>query len=218
MKKFLALLLGMLLTAALLLTGCAPAAQTEPEATEAPAAEETPAPADEQETAALFTPGTYTASVYGNNGYLDVQVVLDADKIVSVDVPNHAETRFLGDTAIERITKDIVDYQTLNVDSISGATITSGALKSAVTQCIKDAGGDPAALQAPVPAKGEKKAEVTEETADVIVVGAGGAGLSAAVTSAQGGRVRRRQGAPCFCVRKRGRERCGAGNRKTEKR
>ena len=187
MKKFLALLLGMLLTAALLLTGCAPAAQTEPEATEAPAAEETPAPADEQETAALFTPGTYTASVYGSNGYLDVQVVLDADKIVSVDVPNHAETRFLGDTAIERITKDIVDYQTLNVDSISGATITSGALKSAVTQCIKDAGGDPAALQAPVPAKGEKKAEVTEETADVIVVGAGGAGLSAAVTSAQGG-------------------------------
>ena len=96
MKKFLALLLGMLLTAALLLTGCAPAAQTEPEATEAPAAEETPAPADEQETAALFTPGTYTASVYGNNGYLDVQVVLDADKIVSVDVPNHAETRFLA--------------------------------------------------------------------------------------------------------------------------
>lgn len=138
-------------------------------------------------TAVQMTPGTYTASAYGNNDYIDVQVVVDEDEILSVEVTSSSETRFLGDEAIKRISADIVEYQTLNVDSISGATVTSGALKSAVTQCIQDAGGDPSALQNPVPAKGEKKAETTVENADIIVVGAGGAGLAAAVTAAQNG-------------------------------
>jgi len=143
---------------------------------------------EEQESSAVsMTPGTYTASEYGNNGYIDVAVTVNESKILSVEVTGHSETRFLGDEAIRRITADMVEYQTLNVDSISGATVTSGALKTAVTNCIKDAGGDPSALQSPVPPKGEKKAEVTVENADVIVVGAGGAGLAAAVTAAQGG-------------------------------
>lgn len=188
MKKSLALLLCALLALSLLVAGCAPAAEPAPGEAQTPAAEQPAESAQpEEEPEALFTAGTYTASVYGNNGYIDVQVVLESDRIASVDVTSHSETRFLGDTAIERITADIVEYQTLNVDSISGATITSGALKSAVTQCIKDAGGDPSALQEPVPSKGTKKAETTVESADVIVVGAGGAGLAAAVTAAQGG-------------------------------
>ena len=142
----------------------------------------------EEQAAAAFTPGTYESVQYGNNDYLHVQVTFDEDSIVSVEVPQHSETPFMGARAIELLTADIVDYQTLNVDSIAGATITSGALKAAVADCVRQAGGDPAALQNPVPAKGEKKAEVTVENADVIVVGAGGAGLAAAVTAAQNGR------------------------------
>lgn len=137
---------------------------------------------------AAFTPGTYEAKEYGNNDYLTVKVTFDETSIVSVEVPEHSETKFMGEKAIELISKDVVDYQTLNVDSISGATITSGALKTAIADCVRQAGADPAALMAPVPAKGEKKSETTQETADVIVVGAGGAGLSAAVTAAQNGK------------------------------
>lgn len=135
-----------------------------------------------------FVPGTYEAVQYGNNDYLHVQVTFDESHIVSVEVPQHSETQFMGAEAIKRISKDIVDYQTLNVDSISGATITSNALKQAVTDCMKQAGADPALLQAAVPPKGEKKAEVTVENADVIVVGSGGAGLAAAVTAAEAGK------------------------------
>lgn len=168
----------------LLMAGCSEAAAPEasPEATAAPTQT-----AEAPQEAALFTPGSYTASVYGNNDYLNVTVTVDEDSILSVEVPGHSETRFLGDAAIEKITKDIVEYQTLNVDSVSGATVTSGALKSAARQCIEQAGGDPSALQAPVPPKGEKKETVTTENADLIVVGAGGAGFAAAVTAAQAG-------------------------------
>lgn len=134
-----------------------------------------------------FKAGTYTASMYGNNDYIDVQVVLTKDKIASVDVTKHSETRFLGDVAIDTIAKDIVEYQTLNVDSVSGATVTSAAFKSAVYQCIKQANGDTASLNAPVPPKGKKNDSVTTESADIIIVGAGGAGLAAAVTAAQAG-------------------------------
>ena len=112
----------------LLMAGCSEAAAPEasPEATAAPTQT-----AEAPQEAALFTPGSYTASVYGNNDYLNVTVTVDEDSILSVEVPGHSETRFLGDAAIEKITKDIVEYQTLNVDSVSGATVTSGALKSA---------------------------------------------------------------------------------------
>lgn len=74
---------------------------------------------------------------------------MDESKIRAVEVTGHSKTRFLGDEAIRRITADVVQYQTLNVDSVSGATVTSGALKTAVTKCIKAAGGDPSALQSP---------------------------------------------------------------------
>ncbi|ERF60305.1 flavocytochrome c [Treponema socranskii subsp. socranskii VPI DR56BR1116 = ATCC 35536] len=134
-----------------------------------------------------FKAGTYTASVYGNNDYINVQVVLTKNKIASIDVTKHSETRFLGDAAIDTIAKDIVEYQTLNVDSVSGATVTSAAFKSAVYQCIKQANGDTASLNAPVPPKGTKNDNVTTESADIIIVGAGGAGLAAAVTAAQAG-------------------------------
>ena len=138
--------------------------------------------------AVSFVPGTYTAKEYGSNDYLNVEVTFDETSIQSVEVPQHSETMYMGERAIELISQDIVDYQTLNVDSISGATLTSVALKNAVADCVVQAGADPAALQAPVPPKGEKKDEVTVREADVIVVGSGGAGFSAAVTAAQNGK------------------------------
>lgn len=140
-----------------------------------------------KEAAAALTPGTYTARQYGNNGYLTVEVTVDENSIVSIEVPEHSETMFMGAEAIERMRTDMVEYQTLNVDSIAGATITSAAMRAAVSDCMEQAGADTAMWQEPVPARGEKQAQVTTEQADIIIVGAGGAGLSAAVTAAEGG-------------------------------
>ena len=127
--------------------------------------------------------GTFEGKAYGNNGWLMVEVNIKDNKITDIKTPRQRETKYLGDTAIREIGKDVLQYQTLNVDNIAGATVTSTALKTAIAQAIEKAGGDIAAFQKPVPEKIKKVAGITKGSADLIIVGAGGAGLSAAVTA-----------------------------------
>lgn len=127
--------------------------------------------------------GTFEGKAYGNNGWLTVEVNIKDNKITNIKTPGQRETKYLGDTAIREIGKDVLQYQTLNVDNIAGATVTSTALKTAIAQAIEKAGGDIAAFQKPVPEKIKKVAGITKGSADLIIVGAGGAGLSAAVTA-----------------------------------
>ena len=127
--------------------------------------------------------GTFEGKAYGNNGWLTVEVTIKDNKITDIKTPGQRETKYLGDTAIREIVKDVLQYQTLNVDNIAGATVTSTALKTAIAQAIEKAGGDIAAFQKPVPEKIKKVAGITKGSADLIIVGAGGAGLSAAVTA-----------------------------------
>ncbi|MDO5531208.1 flavocytochrome c [Sutterella sp.] len=139
---------------------------------------------------AQFKPGTYKAAAYGNNGYLNVEVTVSADRITDIKVPGHNETRFMGAMAIDQLTKQVIDHQTLNVDAIAGATVTSGAFKKAVGDAVAQSGVNLAALQAPVPVQGEKFAGTKEEKYDLVIVGSGGAGLSAAVTATENGKYR----------------------------
>jgi len=127
--------------------------------------------------------GTFEGKAYGNNGWLTVEVNIKDNKITDIKTPGQRETKYLGDPAIREIGKDVLQYQTLNVDNIAGATVTSTALKTAIAQAIEKAGGDIAAFQKPVPEKIKKVAGITKGSADLIIVGAGGAGLSAAVTA-----------------------------------
>ena len=127
--------------------------------------------------------GTFEGKAYGNNGWLTVEVTIKDNKITDIKTPGQRETKYLSDTAIREIGKDVLQYQTLNVDNIAGATVTSTALKTAIAQAIEKAGGDIAAFQKPVPEKIKKVAGITKGSADLIIVGAGGAGLSAAVTA-----------------------------------
>lgn len=127
--------------------------------------------------------GTFEGKAYGNNGWLTVEVTIKDNKITDIKTPGQRETKYLGDTAIREIGKDVLQYQTLNVDNVAGATVTSTALKTAIAQAIEKAGGDIAAFQKPVPEKIKKVVGITKGSADLIIVGAGGAGLSAAVTA-----------------------------------
>ncbi|MBE5962890.1 MAG: FMN-binding protein [Lachnospiraceae bacterium] len=96
------------------------------------------------DTAAVFTAGEYTAAGEGKNGAVNVTVKFDDSKIVSVEVGDHAETAGLADPAIEGVPAAIVEGQTLKVDVVSGATVTSEAIIAAVEDCITQAGANAA--------------------------------------------------------------------------
>ncbi len=174
-------LLALLLCAVLLLTAAAcsaPAQQETPEAS--------PASSAESAAEAQYIPGTYTATVNGRNGPLTVEVTFSETAITSAKVTDHMETANIGDVPAERIPKLVVENQSLGVDTVAAATITSEAVLSAIADCVEQAGGDVEALKA-VPVKSAQAGQTVELSADVIVVGGGGAGMAAAVSAARGG-------------------------------
>ena len=133
-----------------------------------------------------YKAGTYSASADGRNGLVNVAVTFSDTAITKIEITGHAETAGISDAAFETIPAAIVEYQSLGVDAVSGATLTSDAIVNAVADCVKQAGGDVEALKAAP--TGEKKIDALENTTvDVLVVGGGGAGLSAALSAAQGG-------------------------------
>lgn len=138
-----------------------------------------------EKTESGVTDGTYTAVAPGNNADVKVEVVIKDGKIESVKVVEHKETPGISDLALSDIPAKIVETQSLGVDAISGATMSSNAVLAAVEDCLKQAGFDVEALKA-VTTTTEKAEDVTLE-ADVIVIGAGGAGLAAAVMANQEG-------------------------------
>ncbi len=91
--------------------------------------------------------GTYTGTAAGYHGDVTVSVELDADgKIINIDVgKDHNESEGVGTIAIEQLPGAIVDAQVLDIDMVSGATITSKALSAAVAAALGSAGLDPAA-------------------------------------------------------------------------
>ena len=131
--------------------------------------------------------GVYTATSAGRNGGIDVEVTIKSDKIASVKVLDWSETTPVADATRTELVSNIVKYQSTDVDSISGATLSSFAIKDAVVQCIEQAGLDPALFEKEIP-KPPMLTDTQTLNSDVIVVGGGGAGLSAAVAAAEAGK------------------------------
>ena len=183
MKKKAYSLLALLTALLCLLCACAaPAAeekQTPAQEAAAPA-EETAAP--EQESLS-YTPGTYTAVVNGHNGPITVEVTFEKDAIASVDIVSTYETTVVQ-PYIAEVAQRVVDAQSLAVDTVAGASIGGRALLSAVEDCVEQAGGNVEALKQPLE---KAPVETTEYEADVIVIGAGGAGLASAVSANENG-------------------------------
>ena len=136
--------------------------------------------------ASAMTPGAYTETVTGRNGDVTVEVTVTADRIQSVRVAKHGETPGIGTLAVEKLPGAITAAQTAGVDGVTGATVTSDAIKSAVTKALAKAGAD-AKFTAKKAAGDTTAAAPLVTKADVIVVGAGGAGMVAAATAVDGG-------------------------------
>lgn len=132
-----------------------------------------------------FTTGTYTGQAEGKKGPVTVEVTFTDNAIKSVEVVDFYETPRISKAAFDRIPAEIVQYQSLGVDTVTGATFSSMGVLNATADCVKQAGGDVEALKA-VP--GAPKNTNTEEiNADIVVIGAGAAGMPAALEAAMNG-------------------------------
>jgi len=131
--------------------------------------------------------GKYVTRAMGHEGYVNVATVFRGGAIESCRVISHEETIGIGNYAAARVPTRIVQAQSLAVDAVSGATITSGAVKAAVAQAIKDAGGDVASFQK-APEQAPVVKERVQRSVDVVIAGAGTAGLMAGARLAEHGK------------------------------
>ena len=140
----------------------------------APAEEATEAEAEAEKTDeaaasdAAYTDGEYTAEGKGIGGDVPVTVTVEGGKVAEVTVGDNSETQGIGSKAIEQLPEAIVAANgTEGVDAVSGATVTSKAIFTAVDEALEQAKGGAAAEQAAPAedAKAEEKAEpAAEET------------------------------------------------------
>ena len=138
------------------------------------------------ETPVAFTAGEYTATARGYNGNSTFKVTFSDSAITGIEVVSSTETGHVGDIAFAPMIADMLEANGSGVDAVSGATFSSNALRNAVNDAAEQAGcTNLAAFKA---AKVEHTAgEPIEETYDVVIVGAGGAGIAAAAQAVQNG-------------------------------
>ena len=109
----------------------------------------------------------------GRNGELKVEVTFTADEITKVEVVEHSETEGISDLPLQRIPEEIVKNQSLAVDAVATATLTSNAIIEAVADAVTQAGGDAEALKN-VKIEKETAGDLVQREADIIVLGGGG--------------------------------------------
>jgi urocanate reductase len=178
-KKMMSLALVIILAAAMV-TGCSKGNQE---------AESTPAGVSATPNAdAIYVAGTYSATVAGMHE-MTVHVTVSDTAITDIKI-DHSETAGVGEPAIESIANEIVEIQGLGVDIVSGASLTSNAIVDGVADCLKQAGLNDEGINKLLAIKKEVTKESDQElAADVVVIGAGGAGMAAATTANQAGKT-----------------------------
>ena len=139
---------------------------------------------------AMAEAGTYTGvgdSEIGGKGAIEVSVTVDENGVVTdIQVTKNGDTAGIADAAVEAMPGRIMAAQSANVDGVSGATMTSEAIKMAVLDAVTAAGLDTVKWSTYVATEAAKADDATYNT-DIVIVGAGGAGMTAALTAAEKG-------------------------------
>ncbi len=130
--------------------------------------------------------GDFTGTAKGFGGDVSVTLTLTDGAITGCTAEGKDETEGVGSQAIAKMPGEIAESGSIAVDGVSGATITSTAIKEAAAAALTAAGLNPDDYKTAV----EKDASAEDSTvdADVVVVGAGGAGMTAAITAAAEGK------------------------------
>ena len=136
---------------------------------------------------ALAADGTYAGEAQGRNGAVKVAVTLTDGKITAVKVVSHKESTGIADPALERIPAAVTAEQSAAVDAVGGATLTSEAIKQAVLAALVSAGVDTKPYLKKVDDKSAAALPVKDVSSDILVIGAGNSGITAAVKAAESG-------------------------------
>ena len=130
--------------------------------------------------------GDFTGTAKGFGGDVSVTLTLTDGAITGCTAEGKDETQGVGSEAIAKMPGEIAESGSIAVDGVSGATVTSTAIKEAAAAALTAAGLNPDDYKTAV----EKDAAAEDSTvdADVVVVGAGGAGMTAAITAAAEGK------------------------------
>ena len=159
------------------IVGCAQQTQTPP-----PVSEEKPEPAEEEKP---LINGSFEGTSTGMQGPITAKITVKDSKITAIEFTENAETANVTVVAFERIPAQIIENQSLSVDAVTGATLSSFGIIGAVTNAAKSAGLDVDSLKANKVAATPKDPQTWDT--DVLVMGGGGAGLTAAISAAEGG-------------------------------
>ena len=136
--------------------------------------------------AATVADGTYTVTTpsFSVTDQMTLDVTFEGGRLTGIQTVNNGSTDAIFATVENNLYDRLIASQSLNTDAITGATVSSNAVKTCVAMAVEQAGGDVSAWYAPV----EKSTEtITLDGYDVIVVGLGGSGMTAYVSAAENG-------------------------------
>ena len=132
--------------------------------------------------------GDFTGTAKGMGGDVTVTLTLTDSKITGCTAEGVDETQGIGTLALDQLPGQIAETGSIAVDGVTGATITSDAIKEAAAAALTAAGLNPDDFKTAVENNGEKAEDSTVD-ADIVIVGAGGAGMTAAITAAAEGKT-----------------------------
>ncbi|NRG33805.1 flavocytochrome c [Niallia circulans] len=137
---------------------------------------------------AKYKAGTYEGVSTGHGGEIKATVTVSKDKIEKIEISADGETGSISDGATTQLTNDIITSQSLAVDVVSGASESSNGIIEAVTKALEKSGADMKALKDPANKVIVEEQKQEDLDVDVAIVGAGGAGLAAAVKASEAGK------------------------------
>ena len=129
--------------------------------------------------------GVFSGEGTGYGGTIAVDVTLENSAITGIEVTSSNETQGIGTVAIDKLIPEIIETQSVALDAVSGATRASEGLLAAVTAALESSGADMTGFQT-APEKAVAGETVVQHR-DIVVVGAGPAGMTAGIYAAEGG-------------------------------
>lgn len=136
----------------------------------------------------LFIPGTYVGVSKGFGGDVEVTVTLSENAIESIAIGGEHETENIGTFAVEMLGERILSAQSPKVDVLTGATVTSNAILRALNDALTQAGADLKRLPDATDSGETVNRVAVNMDADIVIIGAGGAGMTAAIDATQAGK------------------------------